>query len=43
MGFSIFSYGGHFVQLSGTIFSNFGRGLSKEHFCEIILTSAHWP
>ena len=24
-------------------FSNFGRGLSKEHFCEIILKLAHWP
>ena len=24
-------------------FSNFGEGSSKEHFCEIILKSAHWP
>ena len=24
-------------------FSNFGRGLSKEHFCEIILKLAQWP
>ena len=24
-------------------FSNFSRGSSKEHFCEIILKSAHWP
>ena len=24
-------------------FSNFGRRLSKEHFCEIILKLAHWP
>ena len=24
-------------------FSNFSRGSSKEHFCEIILQSAHWP
>ena len=24
-------------------FSNFGRGSSKEHFCEIILKSTHWP
>ena len=24
-------------------FSNFGRGSSKEHSCEIILKSAHWP
>ena len=23
--------------------SNFGRGSSKEHFCEIILKSTHWP
>ena len=24
-------------------FSNFGRGSSKEHSCELILKSAHWP
>ena len=24
-------------------FSNFGRGSSKEHFCEIISKSSHWP
>ena len=24
-------------------FSNFGRGSPKEHFCEIILKSGHWP
>ena len=24
-------------------FSNFDRGSSKEHFCEIILKSTHWP
>ena len=24
-------------------FSNFGRVSSKEHFCEIILKSTHWP
>ena len=85
-GLSIFSFGGHFVQWSGTIlailiegcprnisvklfinratglggdgfflalvplcsaernhFSNFGRGSPKEHFCEIILKSGHWP
>ena len=24
-------------------FSNFGRGSIKEHFCEIILKSTHWP
>ena len=24
-------------------FSNFGKGSSKEHSCEIILKSAHWP
>ena len=23
--------------------SNFGRGSPKEHFCEIILKSRHWP
>ena len=23
--------------------SNFGRGLPKEHLCEIILKSGHWP
>ena len=24
-------------------FSSFGKGSSKEHFCEIILKSTHWP
>ena len=24
-------------------FRNFGRGLFKKHFCEIILKSARWP
>ena len=24
-------------------FSNSGKGSSKEHSCEIILKSAHWP
>ena len=24
-------------------FNNFSRGSSKEHFCKIILKSAHWP
>ena len=24
-------------------FSNFDKGSSKEHSCEIILKSAHWP
>ena len=24
-------------------FSNFGKGSSKEHSCEIFLKSAHWP
>ena len=24
-------------------FSNFSRESSKEHFCEIILKSVHWP
>ena len=24
-------------------FSNFGKGSSKEHSCEIILKSANWP
>ena len=24
-------------------FNNFGRGSPKEHFCEIILKSGHWP
>ena len=42
-GFSIFRFDGHFVQRSGTNFSNFSRESSKEHFCEIILKSAHWP
>ena len=25
------------------ITSNFGEGLSKKHFCEIILKLGHWP
>ena len=37
--FSIFSSGGHFVQQSGTILATSGKGVLKEHFCEIILTS----
>ena len=24
-------------------FGSFGRGSPKEHFCEIILKSGHWP
>ena len=40
--FSILSPGGYFVQRSETI-SNFGRESPKEHFCEIILKSVHWP
>ena len=24
-------------------FRSFGRGSPKEHFCEIILKSGHWP
>ena len=42
-GFSIFSFDGHFVSAERNYFSNFSRGSSKEHFCEIILKSAHWP
>ena len=42
-GFSIFSFSGHFVQWSRTIFSNFGRGSPKEYFYEIILKLSHWP
>ena len=40
--FSIFSSGGLFVEWSGTVFSNFGRGPLKEHFCETILKSVNW-
>ena len=48
---SIFSSGGHFVQLSGTIlaylvegrnFSIFSRVSPTKHFCEIILNLVHW-
>ena len=42
-GSSIFSSGGHSVQWSETIFSNFDRGSPKQHFCEIFFKSYHWP
>ena len=42
-GFSIFSSCGHFFTAERNHFGNFCRGSSKEHFCEIILKSAHWP
>ena len=41
-GYSIFISGSHFIQRSGTIFSNFGKESHKEHFFEIILKSVHW-
>ena len=41
-GFSIFGFGGLLCSAMNH-FSNFGRGSPKEHFCEIILTSGHWP
>ena len=41
-GFSCFSYAGHFVQWSKTIFCNFGRGSFKDHFYEIILKLGTW-
>ena len=31
------------ILFSGDHFSNFSRGSSKEHFCEIILKWANWP
>lgn len=37
-GFLFFSSGCHFVD-----FSNFGKGSPKEHFCETIVKSTHWP
>ena len=40
-GFSISSFGGHFVQQN--YLSNDGRWSPKEHFCEIIMISGHWP
>ena len=40
-GFSISSFGGHFVQQNHL--SNDGRWSPKEHFCEIIMISGHWP
>ena len=39
--FSIYSFGGHFTQWNH--FSNFGKGSPKEHFCESILNTVHWP
>ena len=29
--------------MEGNDFSIFGRSLPKEHFCENILKSGHWP
>ena len=40
-GFSISSFGGHFVQQNHL--SNDGRWSTKEHFCKIIMISGHWP
>ena len=48
-GFYISSSGGHFVQQSRICsteqnhFSNFGKGVLEEHFCEIILQLGPWP
>ena len=39
--FSISSFGCHFVQQNHL--SNDGRWSPKEHFCEIIMISVHWP
>ena len=41
-GFSIFSPGGHLVQLERNGLSNFGRQSSKEHSCIIISKLMHW-
>ena len=40
--FYFFSFGGHFVQWSGTILAILVVS-PKEHFCKIILESVHWP
>ena len=40
-GFSISSFGGHLVQQNHL--NNNGRWSPKEHFCEIIMISGHWP
>ena len=42
-GFSTFSFGGHFFSAERKHFNKFGRGSPKDHFCEIILKSSHWP
>ena len=42
-GFSIFSSGGQNGSVEWNDFRNFGRGSPKDHFCEIILKSSHWP
>ena len=38
----MFSSDGHFFS-GANYHSNFGRGLARKHFCEIILKSTHWP
>ena len=42
-GFLFFSSDAHFIQPSGTILAIFGIWSPKEHFCEMILKSSHWP
>ena len=42
-GFSTFSFGGHFFSAERKHFNKFGRGSPKDHFCEMILKSSHWP
>ena len=41
-GFSNFSHW-PFCSAEQNHFSNFGRGSSKKHFCELILKPGHWP
>ena len=42
-GFFYFKLWRPFFSAERNHFSNFSRGSSKKHFCEIILKSAHWP
>ena len=41
--FSIFSFGGHFVQWNGTILSFLVEGHPKNISVKFILKSGHWP
>ena len=42
-GFSIYFLWWPFCSAEQNHFSNYGKGVLEEHFCEIILKSGPWP